>query len=64
MIRESFTLILATFLPLSLDRVSVHVERQEIRGLSEKECTQFKLDAKRTLSVKARCVREGTRDVK
>jgi len=48
-----------TFLPITLDRVSVHVERQEIKGLTEQECRQFRIEAKRDRIIKARCIREN-----
>ena len=56
MIRESFTLILLALVPLSLDKVNVHVERQEIRGLSKAECEQYRKEVKQDRHIKANCV--------
>lgn len=60
MIRETFTLLLTTFTPLSMHRVNVHVERQEVRGLSKAECRQYQAEAKKAAGVKAACVVQRT----
>lgn len=55
---ETYTLILMTFMPISMDRVNVHVERQEVQGLSKAQCQQARREAKRDRRIKAQCVRE------
>lgn len=59
MITEAtFTLVLQIFTPLTLDRVSVHVQEQRVTGLTKAECEAGKKEATRE-GVKARCLREG-----
>jgi hypothetical protein len=65
MIREavSYTLVLMALVPLSLDKVAVHVEKQEVKGLTKVQCEQAKREARRE-GVKAACVREDRTYVK
>jgi hypothetical protein len=61
MIREAatFTLVLMTFLPLSMERVSVHVEQVAVKEFkSLEDCNKEKRWAKRFWKIKANCLRE------
>ena len=61
MLREAATyvLVLMTFLPLSMERVSVHVEQVAVKEFkSLHDCNKEKRWAKRFGKVKANCIRE------